>query len=217
MNGFAEFFSLLMNSEELISKGGLILVTLIVFAETGLFFCFFLPGDYLLFTAGMFCGLGYLHASVWMVMACILGAAVAGNYTGYYSGKYLGNMLMNRKDGLFFKKQYITNTEKAFQQYGGNALIIGRFLPVIRTFAPILAGMTRMAPLKFAVYNVSGAALWVFSLCLLGYYLGKTYPQIIDYVEYIILAFIVLTSFAVGKSLLSLGKKHAGGGKDSAE
>jgi membrane-associated protein len=217
MNGFTEFFSLLMNSEELISKGGLILVTLIVFAETGLFFCFFLPGDYLLFTAGMFCGLGYLHASVWLVMGCILGAAVAGNYTGYFFGKHLGNMLMNRPDGLFFKKQYLVNTEKAFQQYGGNALIIGRFLPVIRTFAPILAGMTRMSPLKFGVYNIAGAALWVISLCLSGYYLGKTYPQIIDYVEYIILAFIILTSFAVGKSLLSLRKKETGKSNDSVE
>lgn len=208
MNGIQELFSVLLNSEELISRGGLLLVTLIVFAETGLFFCFFLPGDYLLFTAGMFCGLGFLHTSIWLVMTCILVAAIAGNYTGYYFGSHLGDMLMNRKDGFFFKKQYLINTEKAFQRYGGNALIIGRFLPVIRTFAPILAGMTRMSMWRFALYNISGAALWVISLCSLGYYLGKTYPEIIHYLEYIILAFIILTSFAVGKSLLNLKKKE---------
>lgn len=207
MDGIQEFFGLLLNSEELVSRGGLFLVTLIVFAETGVFFCFFLPGDYLLFTAGMFCGLGFLRYPVWLVMACILTAAIAGNYTGYFFGKYLGKSLMNRKESFFFKKQYLVNTEKAFERYGGNALIVGRFLPVIRTFAPILAGITRMNLMRFALYNISGAALWVISLCLTGYYLGKTYPQIIHYVEYIILAFILVTSFAVIKSLVSLGKK----------
>ncbi len=210
MDGIQEFFSLVLNSEELVSKGGLLLVTLIVFAETGLFFCFFLPGDYLLFTAGMFCGLGFLHYPVWVVMSCILTAAIAGNYTGYFFGKYLGDKLLNRKDGFFFKKKYLTNTEKAFQRYGGNALVVGRFLPVIRTFAPILAGITRMNQLRFAFFNISGAVLWVLSLCLLGYYLGKTYPGIIHYVEYIVLAFILLTSFAVVKSLLRLGKNQEG-------
>lgn len=217
MSEWWNYVSLLLNSEEAITKGGLILVTLIVFAETGLFFCFFLPGDYLLFTTGMFCGLGYLQAPVLLVVVCILCAAVAGNYTGYFFGKYLGDMLVHRKDGFFFKKQYLINTEKAFQRYGGNALILGRFLPVIRTFAPIMAGMTRMPLLRFALYNISGAALWVISLCLIGYYLGKTYPQIIDYVEYIILAFIILTSLAVGKSLLSLKKKDETKSLDSSE
>jgi membrane-associated protein len=208
MNSFSEVFSVLLNSEELVSKGGLFLVTLIVFAETGIFFCFFLPGDYLLFTAGMFCGLGFLHTSIWLVIACILAAAIAGNYTGYFFGKYLGDMLMRKKDSFFFKREYLVNTEQAFKRYGGNALILGRFLPVIRTFAPILSGITRMPLLQFAIYNITGAALWVLSLCLLGYYLGKTYPQIIHYVEYIIVAFILLTSFAVFKSLVRLKKKE---------
>ena len=208
MQGFQEFFSFILNSEELVSKGGLMVVTLIVFAETGIFFCFFLPGDYLLFTAGMFCGLGILKFPVMLVTGVIFSAAVLGNFTGYFFGKYLGNMLLNRKDGLFFKKQYLSNTEKAFQQYGGNALIVGRFLPVIRTFAPILAGITQMDLRRFAAFNIAGAALWSFSLCLLGYYLGKTYPGIIHYLEYIIIFFILITSFAVGKSLLRLGKKE---------
>lgn len=208
MNDLMEFFRMLLNSEEIVSKGGLLLVTLIVFAETGLFFCFFFPGDYLLFTAGMFCGLGIINVPIALMLISIASAAIAGNYTGYFFGKYLGNSLMKRKENFFFKRQYITNTERVFEKYGGNALIIGRFLPVIRTFAPILAGIIKMNPVRFAVYNISGAVLWVISICLLGYFLGKEYPQILDYVEYIILAFILLTSVAVFNSFQKLRKEH---------
>jgi membrane-associated protein len=199
-----EFIKFLLNSEEIVAAGGLILVTLIVYAETGVFFCFFLPGDYLLFTAGMFCGLGTLPVPVVVLLFSLFAAAVAGNYTGYFFGRYLGGWLMKRKDSFFFKREYIVNTEKAFLRYGGNALIIGRFLPVVRTFAPILAGITRMSPFRFAVFNISGALLWVLTLCLLGYFLGKKYPGIINYVEYIILAFIILTSAAVFNSFRKL-------------
>jgi membrane-associated protein len=208
MNDLLEFFRLILNSEEIISKGGLILVTLIVFAETGIFFCFFLPGDYLLFTAGMFCGIGLFKVHISILILCLATAAIAGNYTGYYFGKYLGNNLLNRKESFFFKRQYITNTERVFEKYGGNALIIGRFLPMIRTFAPILAGIIKFKPVRFAFYNISGALLWVLSICLLGYFLGKEYPQILDYVEYIILAFILLTSVAVFNSYKKLRKEH---------
>ncbi|HRH33561.1 MAG TPA: DedA family protein [Catalimonadaceae bacterium] len=208
MNDLLEFFRLILNSEEIISKGGLILVTLIVFAETGIFFCFFLPGDYLLFTAGMFCGIGLFKVHISILILCLATAAIAGNFTGYYFGKYLGNNLLNRKESFFFKRQYITNTERVFEKYGGNALIIGRFLPMIRTFAPILAGIIKFKPVRFAFYNISGALLWVLSICLLGYFLGKEYPQILDYVEYIILAFILLTSVAVFNSYKKLRKEH---------
>jgi membrane-associated protein len=144
-----------------------------------------------------------------LLLVCILLAAVAGNYTGYFFGKYLGISLMNRKENFFFKKQYLINTEKAFAEYGGNALIIGRFLPVIRTFAPILSGITKMNHARFALYNISGAVLWVLTLCLLGYFLGKEYPQILNYVEYIIIAFILLTTAAVVNSFLKLRRNDS--------
>lgn len=204
MNDWLHYWNLLTDSREILTQGGLILVTLIVFAETGIFFCFFLPGDYLLFMAGMFCGLGYLDVPVSLLMLSLATAAIAGNYTGYFFGKYLGDSLMKRKESFFFKKQYIINTEKAFEKYGGNALIVGRFLPVIRTFAPILSGIIRMNPVRFAIYNITGALLWVLTLCLLGYFLGNRFPWIIDYVEYIILAFILLTSVAVINSFRKL-------------
>jgi membrane-associated protein len=209
MNEIQEYFQFLLNSEEIIKRGGLILVTLIVYAETGIFFCFFLPGDYLLFTAGMFCGLNLFPVPIVLLLFCLAGAAIAGNYTGYFFGKYLGKSLMHRKESFFFKKQYLENTEKAFQKYGGNALIISRFLPVIRTFAPILSGITRMNPGRFALFNITGAFLWVLTLCLLGYFLGKQYPQILDYVEYIIIAFILLTSAAVFNSFLRLRRSNS--------
>jgi len=208
MEEIVNFVQFLLNSEEIISKGGLILVTLIVFAETGLFFCFFLPGDYLLFTAGMFCGLGIVKVPIILLLLCLASAAIAGNYTGYFFGKYLGDSLMNRKENFFFKRKYITNTEKVFTKYGGNALIIGRFLPVIRTFAPILAGIIKMKPSRFAFFNISGAILWVLLLCLLGYFLGMRFPGIVNYVEYIILAFILLTSVAVFNSYLKLRRDN---------
>lgn len=208
MNEISEFFRFLLDSKEIVTNGGLALVTLIVYLETGLFFCFFLPGDYLLFTAGMFCGLGVIDAPVVLLISCIGAAAIGGNYTGYYFGKYLGSNLMNRKENFFFKKQYLENTEKVFTRYGGNALIIGRFLPVVRTFAPIIAGITRMKAGVFALYNITGAMLWVLTLCLLGYFLGKEYPEILNYVEYIILAFIILTSVAVVNSFFKLRKEH---------
>ncbi len=208
MGDLWSYFQLLLNSDDIITKGGLALVTLIVFAETGIFFCFFLPGDYLLFTAGMFCGLQILQVPVALLIFSLSAAAIAGNYTGYYFGKYLGNSLLKRKDNFFFKKQYIVNTEAAFQKYGGNALIIGRFLPVIRTFAPILAGIISMKPVRFAVYNIGGALLWVNILCLLGYFLGKEYPQIVNYVEYIIIAFILITSVAVYNSYRRLSRER---------
>jgi membrane-associated protein len=208
MEDLWSYFLLLLNSNDIITKGGLALVTLIVFAETGIFFCFFLPGDYLLFTAGMFCGLRILDVPIPVLILCLSAAAIAGNYTGYFFGKYLGYRLMKRKESFFFKKQYITNTEEAFQRYGGNALIVGRFLPVIRTFAPILAGITKMNQTRFGIYNISGAILWVNILCLLGYFLGKEYPEIVNYVEYIIIAFILVTSVAVYNSYRRLSKER---------
>lgn len=207
MNDLIEFVKFLLSSEEIINRGSIILLTLIVFAETGIFFCFFLPGDYLLFMAGLF--VGRFGISIYELMLLLAAAAIAGNYTGYFFGKYLGNSLVNRKESFFFKKQYILNTEKAFLKYGGNALIIGRFLPIIRTFAPIFAGISQMRPGIFAVYNMTGAILWVATLCSMGYFLGREYPQIHNYVNYIIIAFILLTSVAVFNSFLKLRKEHS--------
>lgn len=201
-----EYWELMMNSERIIQVGGLALVTLIVFAETGLFFCFFLPGDYLLFTAGLFCGTGVLKVPLILLISCIVIAAIAGNYVGYYFGLRVGKNLYQRKDSFFFKKKHLMETEAFFNKYGGRTLIMARFLPVIRTFAPILAGVIQMEIAKFSRFVSIGALLWGISIPTLGYYLGQLYPGIVNYLEYIVIAFILVTTVITIQSFMR-GKK----------
>ncbi|SFT11835.1 DedA family protein [Sphingobacterium wenxiniae] len=185
-------FQQLLDPEYLLSHGGFYIVVLIVFAETGLFFGFFLPGDYLLFLAGLFCALGKIDVDITTMYFGILGAGILGNFTGYWFGYRTGPVLFKRKDSVLFKRKYVIMAEEFYQKYGGTALIIGRFVPIIRTFAPIFAGVVKLDFKKFVIYNVFGAFLWVSLLTLTGYFLGVKFPGIIDYVEYIIVALIVI-------------------------
>lgn len=207
MEQIIDFFNYLMNSEEIIRTGGLIAIVLIIYAENGLFFGFFLPGDYLLFLSGVFCGTKLLNVSVSTLLLAIFIAAVLGTLTGYISGKYFGDSIENRKDSLFFKKKYLVKTQRYFEKYGSRTLVIARFLPIIRTFAPILAGLVRMNFLQFMIYNVVGGAVWTIVLAGGGFYFGEKYPWIVDYVQYIILFFLVITSFTVIKGYLNAKKE----------
>lgn len=197
MESLHDFFELILNSKKLIHYGGLSLIVLIVFIETGLFFGFFLPGDYLLFTAGLLCGTQDLEVGIFTLLTSVTVAAIAGDYAGYASGKLAGDKLFQRDDSLLFKRSHLEKTKIFLKKYGPQSLIAGRFLPVIRTFAPILAGAAQVDLKKFTLYNISGAILWVWSLIPLGYFLGSRYPGIIDYIEYIIIAFILLTTSAL--------------------
>ncbi|MBD1425118.1 DedA family protein [Sphingobacterium arenae] len=185
-------FQQMMDPEYLLSHGGFYLVVLIVFAETGLFFGFFLPGDYLLFLAGLFCALGKIDVDIVTMYMGILGAGILGNFTGYWFGYRTGPVLFKRKDSLLFKRKYVIMAEEFYQKYGGTALVIGRFVPIVRTFAPIFAGVVKLNFKKFVFYNISGAFLWVSLLTLSGYFLGVKFPAIINYVEYIIVALIAI-------------------------
>jgi membrane-associated protein len=198
------------DAQSIITVGGFALIVLTVYAETGLFFCFFLPGDYLLFAAGLFAAPmqqergALLDVPILVLCGALFLAAVAGNYTGYLFGKFLGKNLEHRKDSFFFKRKYIENTRKVFDKYGGRALIIGRFLPVVRTFAPILAGIIKMEMGMFALYNTIGAALWVLVLCLSGYFLGEAFgEQMFNILPYIIAGFL---AFTTGSLLLNWWK-----------
>jgi membrane-associated protein len=197
-----DFFQFLLNSKEIIDKGGLIAITLIVFAETGLFFCFFLPGDYLLFLAGVFWA--ERGENLFLLLACIMIAAIMGNYTGYFFGKKVGEKLYHRPDSLFFKRKYLESTNQLFLKYGGKSLVIGRFMPIIRTFAPILAGTSRMDFKEFSTYNLLGAFLWTVVLVASGFYLDKQFPQIKDYIEYIVLFFISITTITIIRAYLKI-------------
>lgn len=208
MNQIIDFFQYLLNSEEVIRTGGLVLITLIIYVENGIFFGFFLPGDYLLFLSGVFAGTKLLNVPLLLLLACIFGAAVLGSLTGYLTGYYFGAKIKNRPDSLFFKQKYIDNTRAAFVRYGNGALIISRFLPVVRTFAPLLAGLIHMPFQFFMLYNVVGGAIWVITLVGGGFYFGERFPGIVDYVQYIIIFFLAITTFTVIKGYLNARKEN---------
>ena len=182
-----------IDPEFLIQYGGLALLTFIIFAETGLFFGFFFPGDSLLFIAGLMSGTTYLPTNIIVMVLTLCVAAFLGNTIGYLFGKKIGEALYDKPDSLLFKKKYITMTRDFYAKHGGKAVIIGRFAPFIRTFAPILAGTAGIDFKKFMLYNLIGALLWVPSFLLAGFCLGKTFPQVKDYLHYIT-AGIILAS-----------------------
>jgi membrane-associated protein len=201
----SEIIKYLSDSKEIIGLG-LWAVTFVVFAENGLFFAFFLPGDYLLFLTGVFVGTGFLKYTIAVVMLYLFLAAVLGSLTGFLFGRFFGSTLENRPDRWYFKKKHIKSTEDFFEKYGNRALIISRFLPYIRTFAPILAGISKMNYPKYLFLNVAGAALWVGSLVGGGYYFGVQFPWIINYVHYVIFFFLAITTFTVIKGYLNIKK-----------
>ena len=200
-----EIIKYLSDSKEIISAG-LWAVTLVVYAENGLFFAFFLPGDYLLFLTGVFVGTKVASFAITTVILYLFLAAVLGSLTGFLFGRYFGSSLENRPDRWYFKKKHVESTRDFFEKYGNQALIISRFLPYIRTFAPILAGISRMNYPKYLFLNVLGATLWVGILVGGGYYFGVQFPWIINYVHYVILFFLAVTTFTVIKGYLNIKK-----------
>jgi membrane-associated protein len=158
-----------LTDSETIIRSGLLVITLIVFAENGLFFAFFLPGDYLLFLTGVFGGTGVLKEPLSTLLLSIFAAAVIGSLVGYLSGRFFGKSLMSRPDGWYYKKKHLESTREFFDKYGFMALVISRFLPIVRTFTPILAGISHLSWYKFILLNVVGAAMWVGILVTGGY------------------------------------------------
>ncbi len=184
-----------IDPEKLLKEGGFYVVLFVIFAEAGLFFAFFLPGDYLLSLAGMFVATGRLDVNIYVLVFGLIIAAISGNFTGYWFGKKTGPLLYKRKDTFFFKKKYLIAAEKYYRKQGAFALIMGRFVPIVRTFAPIVAGVVKLDVKKFAFYNIVGAIIWIASLTLLGYFLGKRFAhQIEEYLVYIIIGFIFITT-----------------------
>jgi membrane-associated protein len=178
---------------EVIIKGGLIVILLIIFAENGLFFGFFLPGDTLLFTTGLLASTGKFDVQIEILLSTISVAAYLGSFFGYYFGLKTGSTLFMKSDSLFFKKKYMFAAEAFFVRYGAIALIMARFLPIIRTFAPIFAGIIRYPFGKFVLYNLIGGTLWVVTLVYGGYLLGRIFPSSKDYLEQIIIGIVIIT------------------------
>jgi len=202
-----EFFKELTHPQSIIHYGGLTLLVIVVFAETGIMMGFFLPGDSLLFTAGLLTATGFLDHSIYTVLFSVTLAAILGDSFGYYVGSKMGKALFKKKESWLFKPEYVTITKQFYDKHGGKALILGRFLPIIRTFAPILAGVVNLEYSKFIVYNVIGGVLWVFSLIITGYFLGIWVPNIKEYLEYIIIFMIIVTTIPVVRTFLKERKE----------
>jgi len=206
MHEIWEHLTNLADAQQIIHKGGFYLIMFVVFAETGLFFGFFLPGDYLLFLAGMFVATEKLDTGIVTMIAGLIAAATAGNFVGYWFGYRTGPMLYNRKESFFFKKKYLLAAEEFYKKQGAFTLIIGRFVPIVRTFAPIFAGVVKLDFRKFAFYNIAGAIFWITSLTLLGYFLGMKFEkEVNEYLTYIILGFILITTIPL---ILTVFKKR---------
>lgn len=211
MQEIIELFSHLTNPEWIMANGGLYIVVLIVFIETGLFFGFFLPGDSLLFIAGMVIAnslspfdTSWVNLVFWV--AIIGTSGVLGNTVGYWFGRKSGNLLLQRKDTWLFKKKYILQAKDFYDKKGGGAIVLARFLPIIRTFAPIVGGVVKMDRYKFLFYNVVGSFLWAGSIVTAGYLLGENrWAQ--ENLEKIIIGIIIITTGPVIIKLITSRKK----------
>jgi len=176
---------------ELIKTIGYIGIFAMVFAESGLFFGFFFPGDSLLFTAGFLASQSFLDIRI-LVPLTIIGA-IAGDSTGFWMGEKFGDWLMKRPDSFLFKKERIEKANEFYEKHGGKTLIIARFIPAVRTFVPIVAGMAKMEYKKFITFNVVGGLIWAAGMTLAGYYLGTIIPGVDKYLLPILLGIIFVS------------------------
>jgi len=204
-----DFLKQLTNPESIIHYGGLWLLLFVVFAETGLFIGFFLPGDSLIFISGLLCATKphLLNISIFWLIILLISSAVIGNIVGYWFGKKTGENLFQKKDTFLFKKKHLETTKLFYEKHGGTALIFGRFLPIIRTFAPILAGVIKVEFKLFMIYNIAGASLWIISLTSIAFFLGIEFPQTEKFIGYIVIGLIVITTIPVLITYLKNRKK----------
>lgn len=176
---------------ELIKSIGYFGIWAIIFAESGLLIGFFLPGDSLLFTAGFLASQGYLNIGLLIVGSFV--CAVAGDNVGYATGARFGRRLFSKEDSWLFHKKHIVKTEKFYQKYGKKTIVLARFLPIVRTFAPIVAGIGRMHYRTFMTYNLIGGLIWTVGVTSLGYFLGQVIPDVDKYLLPIIVVIIVIS------------------------
>lgn len=210
MEVFLEFLNNLTNPDWIVAHGGLYLLLFIVFAETGILIGFFLPGDPIIFISGVIIAnmsLGGANPTLTLLywMTLISAAAILGNFVGYWCGKFFGQRLLRTKDNWIYKKEYIYKAQEFYEKRGGGAIILARFLPIVRTFAPIVAGIVGMDFRKFVFYNIVGGIFWVGSLMTLGYLLGEN-PWVQRNLEYVIMVIVVLATAPVVVKLFT-GKK----------
>ncbi|MDO8492418.1 MAG: VTT domain-containing protein [bacterium] len=184
--------SIIFDPLTLIKTAGYLGILGFVFAESGLFFGFFLPGDSLLFTAGLLASQGYLN--IWLLIIALPIAAILGDNVGYWFGQKVGPLIFTRPDSWLFNKKHLERTRLFYEKYGSRAVVLARFVPIVRTFTPILAGVGEMRYKTFLTYNIIGGILWTLLMTLLGYFLGNIFPNIEKYLVPIIVG-IIFVSF----------------------
>jgi membrane-associated protein len=183
----------IFDMEALIRYGGLLMICLLVFATTGLFFCFFLPGGAVLFATGVFAATGQLHDNLFLICGLLIAVSVTGNITGYWFGHKTGPALYRRKDSRFFRRQYLVKTEEFYNKHGGLALVAAFFLPIIRSFSPVVAGIIRLKFRRFILATITGSVLWILSFVLAGYFMGSR-PWLKPWLKYIVIAVILFVT-----------------------
>ena len=181
----------MFNLIAIIKAAGYLGIFGIIFAESGLFFGFFLPGDSLVFTAGFLASQNYLN--IYVLVIGLFVSAVLGDSVGFWFGQFVGPKIFKREDSRFFHKKNVEEAHKFFEKYGGKSLILARFVPVVRTFVPIVAGVAKMDYKKFFSFNVIGGLLWAVGLCLAGFFLGRVIPNADTYIIPIVLVIIVIS------------------------
>lgn len=192
----------MLNPEWLISTFGLIGILAVVFAESGLLIGFFLPGDSLLFTAGLLIAGGtYLHQPLWLMCLLVSVAAVAGDQFGYLFGRRFGPSLFRRPDSRLFKQENLTRARGFFAKYGARSIVLARFVPVVRTFTPIVAGASHVPYRTFVAYNVIGGSLWGCGVTVLGYFLGQV-AFVKNHIELILIGIVVVSVVPIAIELL---------------
>jgi len=181
----------LYDVEGLIRWGGTFLVCFIVFIETGFFVGFFLPGDSLLVTAGVFAGAGHLPIGTLLTLVTL--CAITGDQLGYWIGRSAGNALYRREDSFFFRRSHLRRAHDFYEKYGGKTVILARFVPIIRTFCPPVAGAAQMSYTRYLTYDIFGGVFWVGSMILGGYLLGRSVPNINQRIHWVILVVVFLS------------------------
>ena len=202
----------IFDPESLINQGGLLIVFVLVYASTGLFFCFFIPTGAILFTAGIYIATGELQYDIFTVCSLMIIASALGNLTGYWFGRKTGPLLYSRKDSRFFKKQRLKTAETFYNKYGWLALTVGLYLPIIRTFAPIVAGIVRLNFSRFILLTVTGSVVWILSFVLAGYFIGSR-PFLKPWLNYIVIGFILVVTIPVVTWMIKELRKMRKGSK----
>ncbi|HVX41993.1 MAG TPA: VTT domain-containing protein [Gemmatimonadaceae bacterium] len=196
MHSLLDFLNRLRDVRALISWGGYVGLTAIIFAETGLLIGFFLPGDSLLVTAGLLAGTSGLFNVYWLGILLSV-ASILGNTSGYAIGRATGPRLFSRENSLLFNKKHLIRAHEFYERHGGATVIIARFMPIVRTFVPVVAGMAQMSYRRYTLYNVIGGLGWIWGMLFIGYFLGRYIPGVDRHIDSVIVL-VILVSFLPG-------------------